>query len=210
MPLGSSLVASFGFALVVCCIIYWILKVSGKYKEGDGELKGPAPNGDFSKQSSSSGRSIKCSKCAQDNDPGVIRCLQCNSSLRPTTLAIFTLFGFIALAVYAYFSLKGLEESPLALILYLINISGILFLVGLGYGHYWAWIGIQVMGIINIVVYVILYYYIALKPAKFPDLKDEVSLIYTVVHVLIIAFFWIYIYRRKIRDFCSVGRSLAS
>jgi zinc/manganese transport system permease protein len=33
MPLGSSLVASFGFTLVVCCFFYWILLISGKYKE---------------------------------------------------------------------------------------------------------------------------------------------------------------------------------
>ncbi len=139
---------------------------------------------------------VKCPKCAQGEDPGVIRCVECNTSLRPTLLAVVTLVGPIVLVLLAIASLGQIEQSPVALIAFLMNLAGIVVLLGLRYGRYWAWIGIQVIWVINIAFSVILG--LAIHP---------VLLMKAGVQTLIIILFWMYIRSDRVRAFCSVGRA---
>lgn len=138
---------------------------------------------------------VLCPKCKTSNNPGVIRCTNCKTCLRPTFLAVVTFLCPIALVLLAIASLAQIEQNPAALLVFFINVAGIVILIGLRYGRYWAWVGIQVLWGINIAFSAI--EALVIHPAL---------LIRTAVQTLIIILLWMYIHSERVRAFCYVGR----
>jgi hypothetical protein len=138
---------------------------------------------------------VKCPKCSEGHNPGILRCTKCNTCLRPTALAVLTLLGLVFLPLLAIVSLAQVAEHPIALVAFCISVVGIFTLFGLRAGKYWAWIAIQVIWVINIAFSAI--QAVAIHPAL---------LVGTAVQGLIIIVLWIYINGERVRAFCSVGR----
>ncbi len=139
---------------------------------------------------------VKCPKCGARNNPGVVRCAKCNTSLRPTLLAVVTLLGPIVLLLQSLALLAGFERNPIAPVSLLINAAGIVILISLRFGRYWAWVALQVIWAINIAVTVIVAF--AVNPA---------FLVVAGAQTLIIVLLWIYIHSERVKSFCSVGRT---
>ncbi len=139
---------------------------------------------------------VKCPKCGEANKPGVFRCTKCNASLRPTLLAVVTLLGPIILVLLAIASLGQIGQNPAAILAFLINTAGIAILIGLRYGRYWAWVAIHVVWVINILSSAI--QALAINPEM---------LFHTAVQTLIIVLFFFYFHSKRVKAFCSVGRS---
>ena len=138
---------------------------------------------------------VKCPECGQGHRPGIYRCTKCKKSLRPTFLGVATLLGPMILIPLAFACLTQAAQNPAALVAFCINVAGIIVLINLRAGMYWAWTAIQVIWGIDIAFSAI--QAIATHPAR---------LVGTAVQALIIALLWIYLYSEEVKAFCSVGR----
>jgi predicted RNA-binding Zn-ribbon protein involved in translation (DUF1610 family) len=145
---------------------------------------------------------VKCPKCGERHNPGILRCAKCNTCLRPTFLGVITLIGPIFLILLALMSLFQITKNPfevvvfsINLVSFSINVVGIFTLLGLRAGKYWAWIAIQVIWVINIIFSTTLA--ILINPILFVN---------TAVQGLIIFTLWLYMDSKKVKAFCSVGR----
>lgn len=98
------------------------------------------------------GAEISCPRCGDGNLPGTSRCRKCGANLRPLFLAIMISFGVLVGSVFFIVVLIKLAtgalspEWTLPEWLGFASFSLVLALfVGLWYGRYWAWVGIQIV-----------------------------------------------------------------
>ncbi len=142
------------------------------------------------------GRTLKCRKCGSLNPIGTIRCRGCRASLRPSLLALAAL-GSVTIGLLA--ALADLETSVLPAVL---QVCWIPLVWGLAYGRYWAWIGTQVLLGLSFSVNSIA---IVAQTGSY-DWVNAVVLTEFVKSCIFIAFWMIYLYRPRVRTFCSVGK----
>ena len=139
---------------------------------------------------------VKCPKCREGHKPGVFHCTKCNTCLRPKLLGVITITGPILLTILGIASLTHVAQRPAeALVAFFINVAGILVLIALRTGKYWAWIAMHVLWVISIAFHAI--QAIAIDPGMFVSL---------VIRLIVIVLFWIYFHNEKVKAFCSVGR----
>jgi len=138
---------------------------------------------------------VKCPKCSKYNYPGLIRCKNCNSSLRPTFLGAVTLLGPIILTIGAIISLAQFANIPIVIFNFLFSLVGIVILISLRYGRYSAWIALQIVWVIPIPFLLIL------------ALTINPLLIFVAGgQAMVITPLWLYIRSKRVKAFCSVGR----
>jgi hypothetical protein len=169
---------------------------------------------------------VKCPKCGEGNNLGVERCIKCNTCLRPVFLGIITLLGTIFLAIGSLGFVAKIGQNPFNLVNLIISMAGIIVLISLRYGQYWAWIAIHVIWIITIamsVLGIILgFLFTIISPhinqasteKETTDLLGSTSkilltssIVETIIIGLIIVPLWIYFHTERVKAFCSVGRS---
>jgi sulfatase modifying factor 1 len=138
---------------------------------------------------------VECPKCGEGHNPGTLWCAKCSTCLRPIFLGVMTLIGPIFLTLLAIVSLVQVAERPIGLAAFCIDVVGIIMLLGLRAGRYWAWIGIQVLW--GIVIGTSAIEAVVINP---------VLLTRAAVRALIIVLLWTYIQTDRVIVFCSVGR----
>ena len=147
-------------------------------------------------------RSLTCRHCGRLVSRASVRCAECRRRLRPVFLGFFTLAGPVVLFLLTP---KLLEQYRDTYSVYMLSIgwyaAGALILMGLRYGHFWAWVGIQIVWGIAVVL-------AAVSAVGLRAYKGEVALAFLVpilIQVLVTIYLWTYIYRPRVRDFCSYG-----
>ena len=146
---------------------------------------------------------LKCRKCGSTNPGGRVRCWKCKTVLRPTPLAVITTFGLLGLFFSVILSLVRIGEHPLHIVQVVLGMACMAVFWGLRSGMYWAWIAAQVLWALNIASAVVLG---LLLVAKYPG-DSSVIVVFASVIIVIQVLLWLYLYTRRVRAFCSGGRS---
>jgi hypothetical protein len=146
-------------------------------------------------------RTLTCRHCGRLVPRVSVRCAECRRRLRPVFLGFFTLVGPIALFLLTPKLTEWFKEPYLYLLSLWWYAAGALILMGLRYGHFWAWVGIQIVWGVTVVL-------AAVSAVGLLAYKSEVALVSgapILIQVLVVIYLWTYIYRPRVRDFCSYG-----
>lgn len=137
-----------------------------------------------------------CGTCGQSNWPNAAQCavcgrpLTCPAPLRSIVGAALTLMGLLVLAAASRVD-QGLARAP-GLVL---NLAGIVCLIGLRLGRRWAWVAIQVQWLAQ------------LAWLFFGGLADHpAGSAGAGAHAIAIAMVWCYIQTRPARAYCGWAR----
>lgn len=149
-------------------------------------------------QASGSPFVVRCRKCSEQHRPGVFRCRKCNTSLRPIFLGIVTAVGPVLLVLISLLMLPQLDRNPLAIVSIALNVVGIVVLLQLRSGRYWAWWAVQILWAINLGVALLLGIFV-----------DPSALARGCIQAVVIAALFFYMRTDAVRAFCSVGRKAA-
>jgi len=145
---------------------------------------------------------LKCRRCGGPSVVGTFRCSSCGRSLRPVVLDLCTLIGPFVLAWMVLDALRRIVletgqthtsvESVATIIV--VNVAGILVLLGLRYGRYWAWVAAHIVWLINMCI--------LMSIAIF----NEVPFMYVRVgaYAILTLILAQYVHRPYVRTFCSV------
>lgn len=170
------------------------------------------------RQVSATSRIVHCPTCWRPHQPGVTKCINCNTRLMPAFLGVFTIVGLVltipstvgALVLMvprAEMEMPYIEAVIVGLVQLAIYLTAIVVLVGLRRGRYWAWIGIQVLLAVALMMPALVYSVLFVLDA---DYDMPWLLIIPFIGILAWAFlispWWIYIRSDKVKTFCSAGR----
>lgn len=158
------------------------------------------------RQIKSSNNVVKCPKCNELNRVILFRCSKCRTQLRPQFLVVlilcFTVGGtwqILSLLWGMYSSTVSVE--PYAIFRLLKLVAGVVIGSALYCGRYWSWIAVQISYGLSCLVCIILLLLGKLAP------EGKVSPFFILFYFSLMGLIFCYLYRRKVRAFCSVGRS---
>jgi hypothetical protein len=141
---------------------------------------------------------LVCRPCGRDYPPGAWRCPKCRRSLRPRLLNALIWAGLgLAPARVAAMPALGMTSSVDWALAGLI-LAGVPMLVGLRYGRYWAWAGVQVLWTLGLVL--------SFGRAAEQSLADPRLMAEAAVQAGLVGVLWFYVTRPQVAGFCSIGR----
>jgi hypothetical protein len=143
---------------------------------------------------------IFCIKCGAKNVIGKKRCASCNSSFRPAGIIILSLL--IIICALLMISLSVIDFTPTPNLYYIaIMISLVILAIGIFMGKYWAWVGLQVLCILNILGGIYYLYKDIEHNIHYGEMKGD--FIFFIIALIINLPIIIYLRHPRVKAYCS-------
>ena len=148
------------------------------------------------------GSELTCPKCSARNKPGTRHCVECKKSLMPGFLSFMALMATaVGLGWTVFLFMFAFDSESWSEPTYIIQIPQALVLLvvgfGLNFGRFWAWLLLQLLYGLNIVVQLIKMAQAIFSTNPLPGLIQGIG------GILIISLFWCYLRSARVKAYCS-------